>query len=199
MSLSEAEIHWREFLSSLQQRGLSGVRLITSDDHAGLKAAREALFSSLPWQRCQFHLAQNAQAYSPTKSMRSEIGQAMRDIFASPDLESARDRVRKTIARFEKRAPDFASWLGENVEEGFAIYRFPSAHRKRLRTVNGIERANREIKRRTRVAVLFPNKESALRLALGVLVEIHEEWVTGTRYLDMEAPWPNEGMEKDVA
>lgn len=199
MSLSEAEIHWREFLASLQGRGLTGVRLITSDDHAGLRAAREALFPSVPWQRCQFHLSQNAQAYSPKKSMRAEIGQSMRDIFASPDLESARDRVRKTIARFEKRAPDLVFWLEENVEEGFAIYRFPSAHRKRLRTVNGVERTNREIKRRTRVAVLFPNKESALRLALGVLIEIHEEWVTGKRYLDMEAPWPHESLEQNVA
>jgi putative transposase len=199
MSLSEAEVHWREFLSSLQRRGMHGVKLITSDDHAGLRAAREALFSSTPWQRCQFHLAQNAQAYSPRKSMRQDIAQAIRDIFASSDLDSAREMVRRVSARYEKSAPDFVAWLDDNIEEGLTVYRFPSIHRKRLRTVNGVERANREIKRRTRVAVLFPNKESALRLVLGVLIEIHEEWVTGTKYLDMETAWPIQDRSQAAA
>lgn len=199
MSLSEAEVHWRDFLSSLQRRGVHGVRLIVSDDHPGLRAARETLFPSTPWQRCQFHLAQNAQAYSPRKAMRHEIGEAVRSIFAASDLESARETVRKISACYEKSAPDFVKWLEGNIEEGLTIYLVPAAHRKRLRTVNGVERANREIKRRTRVAVLFPNPESALRLALGVLIEIHEEWVTGKRYLDMEAAWPKEARERAAA
>lgn len=199
MSLSEAEVHWREFFSSLQKRGMSGMKLIISDDHAGLRAARETLFPAVPWQRCQFHLSQNAQAYTPRKSMRYEIGEAMREIFGAPDLSSARESVRRISARFEKRAPDFVKWLEANIEEGLTIFSFPSAHRKRLRTVNGVERANREIKRRTRVAVLFPNRESALRLALGVLIEIHEEWVTGKRYLDMAASQPEVSEERAVA
>jgi putative transposase len=199
MSLSEAEVHWREFLSSLQKRGMTGVKLIISDDHAGLRAAREALFPATPWQRCQFHLSQNAQAYVPRKSMRHEIGDAMREIFGASNLSSARASVREISARFEKRAPDFVKWLEGNIEEGLTIYNFPSTYRKRLRTVNGVERANREIKRRTRVAVLFPNRESALRLALGVLIEIHEEWVTGKKYLGMAANQPEEGKERAVA
>ncbi|WP_228547123.1 IS256 family transposase [Candidatus Neptunochlamydia vexilliferae] len=185
-SLSEAEVHWREFLSGLQKRGMRGVRLIVSDDHAGLKSARKAVFPSIPWQRCQFHLAQNAQSYAPKKSMKGEIAETMRGIFNSPTLEMAEEMKNRAIKEYEKTAPEFSKWLEENVDEGLTVYQIPKEHRKKLRTSNGIERVNREIKRRTRVAVLFPNTESALRLVTGVIIEIHEEWVTGKRYLDME-------------
>lgn len=184
-SLSEAEVHWREFFKNLQARGMTGLRLIISDDHAGMKSARMAVFPSVPWQRCQFHLAQNAQSYAPKKSMKSEIAEVMREIFNSSDLERAQEMKRRAIEKYRIRAPEFAKWLEENVDEGFTIYQFPKEHQKKLRTSNGIERVNREIKRRTRVAVLFPNKESALRLVTGVLVEIHEDWVTGKQYLNM--------------
>jgi putative transposase len=117
--------------------------------------------------------------------MRAEIAEVVRDIFNSPTLEMAREMVRKTVEKYQKTAPEFAKWLDENIEEGLTVYQFPREHWKKLRTSNGIERVNREIKRRTRVAVLFPNKESALRLVTGVIIEIHEEWVTGRQYLDM--------------
>ena len=185
MSLSEAEVHWREFFKQLQARGMHGIRLITSDDHSGMDAARRAVFPSVPWQRCQFHMAQNAQGYVPRKAMRAEIAEAMRDIFNSPTLEMAREQVRRMVEKYQKRAPEFVKWLEENIEEGLTVYQFPREHWKKIRTSNGIERVNREIKRRTRVAVLFPNKESALRLVTGVIIEIHEEWVTGRQYLDM--------------
>lgn len=184
-SLSEAEVHWREFLKSLQSRGMHGVRLGISDDHPGLKAARMAVFPSVPWQRCQFHLAQNAQSYAPKKSMKLEIADAVRDIFNSPTLEMAIQMKQLAIEKYQKRAPEFVKWLEENIEEGLTVYQFPRDHRKKIRTSNGIERVNREIKRRTRVAVLFPNKESALRLVTGVIIEIHEDWITGRQYLDM--------------
>lgn len=185
MKLSEAEVHWREFLQHLQSRGLRGLRLIISDDHAGMKAARMAVFPSVPWQRCQFHLSQNAQSYVPKRSMRSEIADVMREIFNSSTLEMAREMARRAVEKYQKRAPEFAKWLEANIDEGLTVYQFPKEHWKKLRTSNGIERVNREIKRRTRVAVLFPNKESALRLVTGVIIEIHEEWVTGKKYLDM--------------
>jgi len=185
-SLSEAEVHWRSFLEHLQSRGMKGLRLIISDDHAGMKKARNAVFPSVPWQRCQFHLCQNAQSYAPKKTMRAEIAETMREIFNSPTLEMARAMKREAIQKYEKSAPEFAKWLEENVEEGLTIYQFPKEHRRKLRTSNGIERVNREIKKRTRVAVLFPNKESALRLVTGVIIEIHEEWITGKVYLDMD-------------
>lgn len=186
-SLSEAEVHWREFFQSLQSRGMSGLRLIISDDHAGMRNARTAVFPSVPWQRCQFHLAQNAQAYAPKKSMKGEIAETMREIFNSPTLEIAHEMKRRAIEKYRKRAPEFAKWLEENVDEGLTIYRFPKEHWRKIRTSNGMERVNREVKRRTRVAVLFPNKESALRLVTGVIIEIHEEWITGKQYLDMDS------------
>ncbi len=93
--------------------------------------------------------------------------------------------VRRAIEKYQKRAPEFVKWLEANVEEGLTVFQFPKEHWKKIRTSNGIERVNREIKRRTRVAVLFPNKESALRLVTGVIIEIHEEWITGRQYLDM--------------
>jgi putative transposase len=184
-SLSEAEVHWRDFFKNLQSRGMNGLQLIISDDHAGLQNARKAVFPSVPWQRCQFHLAQNAQSYAPKKGMRREIAEVVREIFNSPTLEMALEMKRRAIESYQKRAPEFAKWLEENIDEGLTIYQFPKEHWKKIRTSNGIERMNKEIKRRTRVAVLFPNKESALRLVTGVIIEIHEEWITGKQYLDM--------------
>ncbi len=184
-SLSEAEVHWREFLKHLQSRGIHGIRLGISDDHPGLKSARMAVFPSLPWQRCQFHLAQNAQAYAPKQSMKLEIAEVMREIFNSPNIEMAREMARRGVEKYVKRAPEFSKWLEANIEEGLTVFQFPKEHWKKIRTSNGMERLNREIKRRTRVAVLFPNKESALRLVTGVIFEIHEEWITGRQYLDM--------------
>jgi len=186
VSLSEAEVHWRQFLEGLTKRGISGIQLITSDDHAGLQAARKAVFPSVPWQRCQFHMTQNALHYAPKKHMRGEITAAMRNIFNSGSLDMAEGVFRSVISEFSKKAPEFTKWLEANIHEGLTCYQFPREHQRRLRTSNGIERVNREIKRRTRVAVLFPNAESALRLVTGVLIEIHEEWVTGRQYLDMD-------------
>jgi len=184
-SLSEAEVHWREFFESLQGRGMKGLRLITSDDHAGMKKARMAVFPSVPWQRCQFHMSQNAQAYAPKKSMKGEIAGTMREIFNSPTLAMAQEMKRSSIKSYESTAPEFARWLEGNIDEGLTNFQFPQEHRKKIRTSNGIERVNREIKRRTRVAVMFPNKDSAQRLVTGVIIEIHEEWITGRGYLDM--------------
>ena len=146
VSLSEAEVHWREFFKNLQSRGMTGLRLIVSDDHAGMKSARMAVFPSVPWQRCQFHLAQNAQSYVPKKSMRLEVAEVMREIFNSPTLEMAREMMRRAVEKYQKKAPEFVKWLEENIEEGLTIYQFPKEHRKKIRTSNGMERVNREIK-----------------------------------------------------
>jgi transposase-like protein len=187
VSLSEAEVHWRELLQGLTARGLHGVDLIISDDHAGLGAARKAVFSGVPWQRCQFHFAQNAQSYAPNKSMRKVVGQAVRDIFSRPTLEEARRQVQLTVQQFDQTAPRFCSWLESNVEECFAIYKFDRFLHRKLRTVNGVERVNRELKRRTRVVCIFPNLDSLLRLSSALLAEIHEEWTTsGRAYIKLE-------------
>lgn len=186
VSLSEAEVHWKKFLEGLQKRGLKGVRLIVSDDHTGLKAARQSVFPSIRWQRCQFHLAQNAQAYASSHAMRPLIGQAMRDIFNAPSLQQAREMVKDVVSRFQKSAPEFTTWLEENVEEGFAVYEFPRPFWRKLRTSNMLENVNGQIKRRTRVARIFPNPESCLRLITAVVQEIHEDWITGRKFLDLE-------------
>ena len=183
LSLSEAEVHWRDFLKRLVQRGLHGVKLIISDDHSGLKAARQSVLPSVLWQRCQFHLQQNAQAYIPKRDLKKPIAQVMRDIFNAPDIESARALVRQAVKTCEKIAPDFATWLEENIEDSLAFFAFPRAHRRRIRTTNGLERINREIRRRTRVVSLFPNPASCLRLVTTILQEIHEEWMVGKMYL----------------
>ena len=186
VSLSEAEVHWKAFLNDLQKRGLHGVELFVSDDHAGLKAARKAVFPSVPWQRCQFHLAQNAQAYAPKMAMRAEIAQVMRDIFNAPSCDAARRQVSLAIQQYEKSAPDFVQWLEDNIEEGLTVFNFPRGLWRKLRTSNLLENLNREIRRRTRLANLFPNKESCLRLVTAVVQEIHEDWITGKKYIDFD-------------
>lgn len=186
VSLSEAEVHWREFLAGLQDRGLHGVKLIVSDDHSGLKAAREARFPGVPWQRCQFHLQQNAGHYVPRVSMRSEVAADLRAIFDAPDRAEADRRLELAVRKYEKTAPKLSAWLVANVPDGLTVFALPPSHRRRLRTSNLIERLNKEVKRRTRVATLFPNEAALLRLVSAVLMEISEEWETEKIYLRME-------------
>ena len=185
VSLSEAEVHWRAFLESLQNRGLHGVRMITSDQHAGLKAARQARFAGVPWQRCQFHLMQNAMQYVPKIAMRTEVAADLRTVLDAPDADTANRWLQQTVTKYHTLAPKLAEWLEANVPESLTVLRWPTAHRRRLRTTNMLERLNEEIKRRTRVATLFPNEASLLRLVSAVLVEITEEWETGKVYLNM--------------
>jgi len=186
VSLSEAEVHWRSFLESLQERGLHGMRMVTSDDHAGLKAALEARMPGVPWQRCQFHLQQNAQAYVPRIDQRKQVARDMRGIFDAPDRAEAQRRLRIVAKSYRDTAPALSSWIEENVPDGLTVFDLPPGHRRRLRTTNLLERLSREIKRRTRVATLFPNEASLLRLATAVLVEISEEWETGRTYIRMD-------------
>ena len=184
VSLSEAEVHWRNFLFDLQKRGLHGVKLFISDDHAGLKAARAATFPSVPWQRCQFHLQQNAQKYIPKKDMKEQVAADIRAIFNAPDKEEANRLLGKTINLYEKTAPKLSQWLESDIQEGLTFFKFPSAHWTKIRTTNLLERLNREIKRRTQVASIFPNEESCLRLVTAIVMEISEEWLTEPqRYL----------------
>jgi transposase-like protein len=185
VALSEAEVHWRDFLDRLVKRGLHGVRLIVADDHAGLKAARRAVFPSVPWQRCQFHLQHNAQAYVPRLEQRAPVARQLRAIFNAPDRAEAQRLLASTVTQWRADMPKLADWAEANVPEGFAVFELPAAHRTRLRTTNGLERINRELKRRTRVATLFPNAASCLRLISALLTEFDEEWMTGKIYLTM--------------
>jgi len=182
-AVSEAETHWRAFLASLRERGIGIPDSVTSDAHEGLKAALRAALNATPWQRCQFHLQQNAQAYVPSLSMRREVAADIRSVFDSPDLPAAEDRLARIVAKYEKCASKLSAWLEKNIPEGLTVFAFPEYCRRRLRTSNMNERLNREIKRRTRVAGLFPNEASVLRLVTAILMEISEEWETGRKYL----------------
>jgi putative transposase len=184
-ALSEAEVHWREFLMSLAKRGIHGLEMITSDDHKGLAAARKAVFASVPWQRCQFHLQQNAQAYVPKKSMAHEVAEDIRDVFDAPDRHRAGQRLKETVTKYAESAPPLASWMEANIPEGLSVFKLPKAHQKRLRTSNWLENLNGKIKKRTSVVGLFPSVESVLRLVSAVLMETDERWLTGKRYLNM--------------
>jgi transposase-like protein len=187
VSLSEAEVHWREFLNSLIQRGLHGVEFIVSDAHEGLAAARRACLPGVPWQRCQFHLMQNAMHYVPKLDMRKDVAADLRAIFNAGDRHEAERLLKLAVEKYQDVAPRLAAWMEANVPEGFTVFGLPAAHRRRLRTTNMLERLNKEIKRRTRVATLFPNEASLLRLVSAVLIETSEDWETGKIYLNMEA------------
>ena len=192
VSLSEAEVHWRDFLKSLLDRGLHGVRLISSDAHSGLGAARQSLFNGVAWQRCQFHLQRNAQAYVPRKSMQKQVTDDIADIFAAPDGKLAQARLKYYVEKYAKSAPKLSEWMEENLPQGLTVFEFPQKHRKRMRTTNPLERLHEELKRRTRVARLFPNEASLLRLVSAIEMEISEDWVAGKRYLNMKTEMENE-------
>lgn len=185
VELSEAEVHWRTFISSLKDRGLHGVKLFISDAHEGLKAARVATYPSVPWQRCQFHLQQNAGAYVPRKDMKKDVAARIRGIFNAYDDQEALRLLSLFIDDYSKSAPKLAEWAENAIPEGLVVFQLPSEHRSRIRTSNILERLNREIHRRTKVVSIFPNTESCLRLVSAVTMEISDDWETGRSYLKM--------------
>jgi transposase-like protein len=186
VKLSEQEVHWRDFISSLKDRGLYGVKLFISDAHEGLKAARKAIFPTVPWQRCQFHLQQNAQSYVAKRSMKKEIAGRIRAIFTAPDNQEALRLLDIFLADYTDSAPELVAWAEKAIPEGMVVFSMPREHWRRLRTDNMLERLNKEILRRTRVATLFPNTASCLRLISAVVMETSEDWETGKAYLKME-------------
>lgn len=182
VKLSEAEVHWREFLESLQARGMCGTTFIVSDDHAGLKAARRAVLGAATWQRCQFHLSQNAVNHAPNRDTRERIGKQLRAVWNASSLQAAQAELDALVTRDREKHPDFADWLENNIPEGLAVFSLPEAHRKRMRTSNGIERPiQQELKRRTSKVRVFPNVDALERLSTAVLVEIDEKWETETK------------------
>jgi len=186
VSLSEAEVHWREFLASLQKRGLCGVLMVTSDDHAGLKEALAARLHGVAWQRCQFHLAKNLLDHVPKSLSQEDASVELRSVFDAPDRGEAERLLGRMVDKYAASAPKLAAWLETNAPEGLTVFNLPVKLRRRLRTNNLLERLNREIKRRTRVATLFPNEASLLRLAAAVLMETDEQWQTEKRYLPLK-------------
>ena len=175
---SEARVNWKEFLEDIKQRGVTTARMFTSDDHSGLREALKDVYPDVPWQRCQFHFSQNAQHKAKTAAQKTEIAEAVRAIFNQTTIENAQTTADSIVEQFRKRNPDFAVWLESNIHECLAIYSQPEKLRRQLRTSNGLERVNREINRRTSIVGIFPNSDALLRLASGILIEIHENWIT---------------------
>ena len=185
-AFDEAEIHWRKVLEGLVERGLHGVKLIVSDDHVGLRAARKAVFPGVPWQRCQMHLQRNAQNHLTKTSLKEEVALDIRNIFNAPSLEEAKRLLDLFVKKYEKTQSCLAKWAEENLPEGFTVFSLPVAMRKKLRTNNLDERLNRSIKARTQLISVFPNQASQLRLVTAICVEISDDWETGNIYLNVD-------------
>ncbi len=156
VSLSDAEIHWREFFKSLVDRGLHGVSYIVSDDHSGLKAALKTVFPNVAWNRCHTHLARNAQDHVCRKDHKDEVAQDVRDVLTASSLQSANALLNEFMKTWQEKEPKLAAWAELNISEGFAAFELPKHHRRHLRTTNLIERMNQELKRRSRAFASGP-------------------------------------------
>ncbi|MHB1842504.1 MAG: IS256 family transposase [Sulfobacillus sp.] len=185
---SESQDSWSSFFAWLKERGLKGVDLVVSDDHAGLVAAVRKHFQGVLWQRCQTHLSRNVLDVCP-KALQAELHSRLRPIFEAPDAEVARVRLAETLSSCEARAPKAMERLEAGFDDAVAVLALPEPYRRLLRTTNGLERLNEEIRRRERVIRIFPNQASALRLLGALLMEQDEVWTTGRKYLDMTAYW----------
>jgi len=162
------------------------VDLVVSDHHGGLVKAVETQFQGVMWQRCQTHFTCNILDATP-KQLQAELHSQLRVIWESPDLETARQMMKKVIDGYECKAPKAMALLDEGFDDAVAVLNVPEQYRRRLRTTNGVERLNEEVRRRERVIRIFPNLESAERLVGALLMEKDEEWSTGRQYFDMRA------------
>jgi transposase-like protein len=181
---TESEATYQELFRSLKRRGLSGVELVVSDDHEGLKAAIARHFQGASHQRCQVHYARNLLGMVGV-TRRKELAEGLRGVFAAPSREVALGLASELADRWRGGYPGVAEHVEEHIEECLTCLAFPESHRRRIRTTNSLERFNQELKRRTRVVRIFPNREACLRLVSALAVEQSEEWLTGRRYLDM--------------
>jgi transposase-like protein len=181
----ESQNSWKEFLLGLKERGLHGVRLVVSDDHPGLKRAVREVLSEAWWQRCYVHFLRNALDYLPRKA-DDDCLQELRWMYERRDLEEARRDLKGWLQKWAAKYPKLCEWVEANIEETWSYYRLPLAHHKHLQSTNLLERFNQEIKRRTLVVRIFPDEASCLRLIRAIASETHEEWMEGSRYLNMD-------------
>jgi transposase-like protein len=177
----ETEAFWRSFLRGLVKRGLTGVQLVVSDAHAGLKAAI-AQTLDCPWQRCTVHFLRETLGHV-RKDQQGMVAALLRPIFNADDRDSARELAGDALERLRKPLPKVATLLEEAEEDLLAFYSFPLTHWPKLRSTNPLERVNREVGRRTDVVGIFPNDKALIRLAASVIIEQNDEWLVGHRYL----------------
>jgi transposase-like protein len=181
---SASEGTWADMFAGLKRRGLRGVEVLVSDDHAGLVKAAQRSFQGVLWQRCQVHLRRNVLGRTP-RHLRAQMAAGLRRIFQAEERSAARAAFAAVAAALEGRAERALAILEEGLEDALAVLSLPEKYRVRLRTTNGMERLKEEMRRRERVIRIFPNEASALRLIGALLAEQHEVWSTGKRYFDM--------------
>jgi len=181
---SESEASWSEFFSWLKGRDLRGTDIVVSDSHGGLVKALKAQFQGCTWQRCQTHFMRNFLDATP-KALHDEMYGRVRAILDAPDLKTARLLYDQVVADYAEKAPKAMAVLENGFDDITAVLALPEKYRKRLRTTNGMERLNEEIRRRERVIRIFPNRDSVIRLIGALLMEMDEKWQTGHKYLDM--------------
>ena len=198
MAPGEDTSSWGAIFRGLIERELdpSEVVCVTSDDHLGLREALQRYFPHAGWQRCQAHYQQNAASKVPRRD-RAEVHDQLRDVFAAPDRDEAQRRAQQMIEQWRRRVPAFAEWLEETIEQPLTVFQLPKGHRVRLRTTNNLEKYHQEVKRRTRVVRIFPNRRSCLRLITALAMEQSEEWLTGSRYLTITQSEAVEEPEKE--
>ena len=181
----ESRGSWKEFLAGLRERGLHGVEFVVSDDHDGLvKAIREVL-SEAAWQRCYVHFLRNALDHIPRKA-DDDCLRELRWLYDRRDIDEARADLAAWLARWQAKYPGLTDWAEDHIEQTWTFYRLPRQHHKHLKSTNMLERLNEEIRRRTRVVRIFPNRDSCLRLVRALAVETHEDWLEANRYLNMD-------------
>jgi transposase-like protein len=196
---SEDGAFWTGFLRSLRARGLSGVRLVISDHHLGLKQAIQAVFVGSAWQRCRVHFLRNVLAKVP-KASAEMVAAAIRTIFAQPDAEHVRSQLQEVCRMLSGQFPQVSSMISGAADDLLAFSDFPQAHWRKIWSTNPLERLNGEIKRRTNVVGIFPNDASVARLVTAVVLETHDEWaVAERRYLSEESMTKLTNAEKQEA
>jgi transposase-like protein len=183
---SEEYAFWLDFLRGLVRRGLTGVQLVTSDAHEGLKAAVDHVLSDATWQRCRVHFMRNVLAHIP-KGSKSVVAAALRTIFAQPDKAAATQQLREVVKAMASRWPRGADVVARAEEDVLAYMAFPAEHWTRIYSTNPLERLNEEVKRRTNVVGVFPDEASVLRLVGSVLIEVWDDWQVGRRYFSQES------------
>jgi len=181
----ESTTSWRDFVLGLKERGLHGVEFVVTDDHSGLKRAIAELLPDAVWQRCYVHFLRNALDHLPRKA-DDDCRTELRWLYDRRDLSEARSDLAAWLAKWQSRYPKLCDWVEEDIEETLSFYRLPLQHHKHMKSTNMLERINQELKRRTQVVRIFPNAASCRRLVRALAVEIHEGWIEGTRYLNME-------------
>ena len=187
----ESGATWGEVFRHLENRGLRGVKYIVSDDHKGIREAVKKYFTGCIWQRCRVHYIRNIMGMVGRKDKKG-IVKALKYIWESETPEEGRQKVKEVVKFYEDKIPKVADKIESNIEETLNVLALPFSHRRRMSSTNMLERLSESVKQRTKIARIFPNERSCLRLATAVLLEIHEDWICSKQYLNMS---PSEDIE----